>query len=343
MSGALAPRARALRDAARRWRPARGDTWPDLLFVPVAVLLLGAYFSWVNPYFLTEFNLTNLFVQGAILALVAFGVTFVILSGEFDLSVGSGVALASVVAAFVMRDTGSLALGLAVAILVGCLIGVFNGLVVTQLEVPSFIATFGTLTIAAGIALAATDGGVVTGLPDGISVLPLDKFLGIPWIVWLVIVSFAVLYHLSKRTAFGIRVLAVGGNREAARLAGIPVNRVRFLCFLLSGMMIGLAAIALTSRLQSGEPNAGQDLALDAVAAVVIGGTSIFGGRGSLARTAWGVLLIATMRNGLDLEGVTDDLKRVLIGLVLIAAASTDFVRRKLRRRRVAAAVAERL
>ena len=136
MSRALAPRVRALLDAGRRWRPARGDTWPDLLFVPVAVLLLGTYFSVVNPYFLTEFNLTNLFVQGSILALVAFGVTFVILSGEFDLSVGSGVALASVVAAFVMRDTGSLALGFAVAMAVGCAIGVINGLIVTRLEVP---------------------------------------------------------------------------------------------------------------------------------------------------------------------------------------------------------------
>lgn len=339
MRRALAPRARPLLDAVQSWRPARGDTWPDLLFVPVAVLLLATYFSWVNPYFLTELNMKNLLVQGAILALVSFGVTFVILSGEFDLSVGSGVALSSVVAAFVMRDTGSLVLGLVVAVLVGCAIGVINGLVVTKLEVPSFIATFGMLTIAAGVALAATDGGVVTGLPSEISVLALESFLGLPWIVWLVIVAFAALYHLQKRTAFGIRVLAVGGNREAARLAGIPVDRVRFLCFVLSGVMIGVAAIALTSRLQSGEPNAGQDLALDAVAAVVIGGTSIFGGRGSLARTAWGVLLIATMRNGLDLEGVTDDLKRVIIGLVLIAAASTDFVRRKLRRRRAGVSV----
>jgi ribose transport system permease protein len=116
----------------------------------------------------------------------------------------------------------------------------------------------------------------------------------------------------------------------------MPVNRVRLLCFILSGVMIGVAAVALTARLQSGDPNAEELLPLDAIAAVVIGGTSIFGGRGSVARTLWGVLLIATLRNGLDLEGVGDDLKRILIGFVLIAAASVDFVRRRLRRRGVA-------
>lgn len=318
---------------------ARG--WADLLFVPAVIVLLVLYFSWTNEFFLTSLNLTNIFLQASVLAIVAFGVTFVILAGELDLSVGSGVALTSVVMAFVMSDTGSIPLGIAVGLAVGLTIGLVNGLIVTKLEVPSFIATFGMLVIVHGIALAATDGGVVTGLPPELRNLALEGFLGIRWLIWITIGVFAVLYFVQTQTAFGVRVFAVGGNRAAAHLAGIKVNRIRLMVFLISGLTIGIGALALTARLESGQPNGGGLLELDAIAAIVIGGTSIFGGRGSLARTLFGVLLIAVLRNGLDLEGVNDDLKQIIIGCVLIAAASAEFVRRRIPERRTARALAD--
>jgi ribose transport system permease protein len=316
----------------KRWAAgARNEGWVDVLFVPVVIIGLGIYFSIASPYFLTSLNITNLLIQGSILAFVAFGVTFVILAGELDLSVGSGVGLVSVLAATVMRDQDSVLLGIIAAFAVGIAIGAVNGFVVTKLEVPSFIATFGMLVIANGIALAITDGGVVTGVPIDIGNLALKSFLGVRWMIWLVVIVFIVLYVIQTQTAFGRRVMAVGGNREAARLAGIPVNRVRFFVFLVSGATIAIGGLALTSRVVSGQPNGGTLLELDAVAAIVIGGTSIFGGRGSLIRTLFGVLLIAELRNGLDLVGVGDDLKQVIIGAVLILAASVAFIRGRIR------------
>ena len=334
MPKAQTKRREAAGDALRQWLAGTGAFgWADLLFVPVVTIALAAYFASTNEFFLTDLNVANIFVQGSVLAIVAFGVTFVILSGELDLSVGSGVALVSVVSAFAIRDVGVLP-GIVVGLAVGLAIGAINAFVVTRLEVPSFIATFGMLFIAHGLALSLTNGGVVAGLPLNLVDLANEGFLGIRWIIWLTILVFAVLYFVQTQTAFGTRVLAVGGNRQAAHLTGINLKRVRGLVFVISGFTMGVAGLALTARLASGQPNAGNLLELDAIAAIVIGGTSIFGGRGSISRTLWGVLLITILRNGLDLEGVGDDLKQIIIGLVLIAAASADFVRRYFHRRR---------
>lgn len=324
----------------------RAESWTDLLFVPVVLLILAVYLSVTNEFFLTGVNITNVLVQASILAIAAFGVTFVVIAAELDLSIGSGVALVSVVAALVMEGAGasSIAVGLLAGMGVGLTIGVINGLIVTRLEVPSFIATFGMLVIANGVALALTNGGVVGGLPDAVGDLTKAEIVGIPILIPTMFVVFFALLFVQNQTTFGVQVFAIGGNREAARLSGIPVDRVRFLCFLLSGITVAIAGLALMSRVESGQPNAAQLLPLEAVAAIVVGGTSIFGGRGSVVRTLWGVLLIATIRNGLDLEGVNDDLKQVTIGVVFIAAASVDFFRRQLGRRRGlgAAAVQER-
>jgi ribose/xylose/arabinose/galactoside ABC-type transport system permease subunit len=264
-----------------RWSPA--DGWIDLLFVPAILLVLLVYLSISADGFLDKDNLTNVLLQGSILALVAFGMTFLILAGELDLSVGSGVALVSVVAALVMRDSGSVGLGVLAGLGAGAALGLANGLIVTKLEVPAFIATLGTLVIAHGIALALTNGAVIGPVPEGIGSLARDTFLGVRWLIWLVVAVFVALYLLQRRMTFGITVMSVGGNREAARLSGINVDRVRMLCFVLAGATVGIAGIALTSRVSSGQPNAGSLLALTAIAAVVVGGTSLIGGRGSVA------------------------------------------------------------
>lgn len=307
----------------------------ERLFVPAILLALCAFLASSNEHFLTATNIENIFIQASVLAIVAFGVTFVVLTGEFDLSVGSGVALASVVAAMAMRDTGSIVLGVLACLAVGALVGVINGLVVTRLEVPSFIATLGMLTIASGVALHLADGRVITGVPEQLGELADSELLGINYVIWLMGLVLGVLYFVQSQTSFGIRVLATGGNREAARLSGIGVDRIRLACFVISGLTVGVAGVVLTARVESGQPNAGVLLELDAVAAIVIGGTSLLGGRGSVIWTLWGVLFIATLRNGLDLEGVGEDLKSVTIGVVFILAASVDFFRRRLRARRL--------
>ncbi len=317
--------------AGQGWRPSEG--WIDLLFVPTILLGLLAYLSISADGFLDTDNLTNILLQGSILALVAFGMTFLILAGELDLSVGSGIALVSVVAALVMRDAGSVMLGVLAGLGTGLVLGLVNGLIVTRLEVPSFIATLGTLVVAHGIALALTNGAVIGQLPEGIGSLASDRFLGVRWLIWLVIAVFVALYLLQRRMTFGITVMSVGGNREAARLSGINVDRVRLLCFVLTGATVAIAGIALTSRVSSGQPNAGSLLALTAIAAVVVGGTSLVGGRGSVAKTLWGVLLLSVLDNGLDVKGLNVEMKQAVIGAVFIAAASVDFIRRRLRRR----------
>ncbi len=311
----------------------QSESWVDLLFLPVVLVALIAFFGIIADGFIDSTNLTTILVQGSILAIVAFGMTYLLLAAELDLSVGAGVALVSVVAALVMRDSGSVALGVAAGVAAGTAIGLFNGLVVTKLRVPSFIATLGMLVIAQGIALALTNGAVIGMLPPEINNLSANKLFGLRWLVWLTLVVFIVLALLQTRTSFGVKVMSVGGKTEAARMSGINVDRVRLLCFVLVGVTVGIAWIALTSRVESGQPNAGGLLALTSIAAVVVGGTSLLGGRGSVYRTLGGVLLIAVLDNGLDVTGVNTDLKQVVIGAVFIAAASADFFRRRLQSR----------
>lgn len=342
--GSGAGSAYAGKNAFGRWlHRVKGDGWGDVLFVPVVLLALIVYLSVANEFFLTEINITNILLQAATLAIVAFGLSFVIFAGELDLSVGAGVALVSVVSAIVMSESGSIPLGVLTSLGVGAAIGLANGLIVTKLRVPSFIATFGMLTIASGVALALTDGAVVSGVPQSLGNLANEGFLGIRWALWLVVAVFGILLFVQTQTSFGIRVFAVGGNREASRLSAIPVDRVLLLCFVITGLAVGLGGLVLTARVQSGQPNAAGTLALIAIAAIVVGGNNLLGGSGSITRTLWGVLLLAVLENGLQLEGVNTDLQQVVIGVVFIAAASAEFFRRRLRSRARAAEEVELL
>lgn len=329
------PRARL----AHRLGRTRGEGWGDLLFVPVVILIIATYLTLTNEYFLTDTNITNILLQSTILGIVAFGSTFVLISGELDLSIGAGVALVSVVSAWVMLKTGSIVAGLLAGVGVGLVLGVVNGLIVTLLEVPSFIGTFATLVVAHGIALAITQGGTIFGLPSGVGALANDTFLGFQWIIWVMAAVFLLALFVQSKTAFGTRVFAVGGNPEAARLSGIPVKRIHFMVFVISGLSVAIAGLALTARVESGQPNAAGLLNLEAVAAIVVGGTSLYGGRGSVARTLWGVLLLTLINNGLDLQRVDADAKEITLGIVLAAAASADFLRRRMRKRRAELAI----
>ncbi|CAN5503147.1 sugar ABC transporter permease [soil metagenome] len=297
------------------------------LFVPVTVLVLVAALSLLTDVFFTSNNLLNVMTQMATLAIVSFGVTVVMIGGAFDLSVGAQVAVHGSISALVMAATGSVWAGVAAGLASGAVFGAVNGLLVTGLSINPFIVTLGTLVIGRGFALAITGARPVAGLPEGIRDFGLGSALGVPWLVWLMLACFAVATFVLHVSPFGLRIFAIGGSREAARLSGIRVNRDTVLAFVISGMFAAIAGMALTARLRSGQPNAGQLLELFAVAAVVLGGSSLYGGRGAVWRTMLGVALIAIIGNGLNLLNVSTPFQEMIIGAVFIVAASSEVLR----------------
>lgn len=313
--------------------PRSGARGPSLLageslFVPVALLvLIVSLFFLTGGQFLSQANVINVLVQMAILGIVSFGVTVVMIGGNFDLSVGSQVALHSSFSALVMVWTGSVWLGVAAGLVAGALFGLFNGWLVAGLSINPFIATLGTLVTGSGLALTITGTRPVTGLPEGIVRFGTERPLGVPWMVWLMLVMLAIAYYVLHVSPFGLRVFASGGNREAARLSGIRTRQVIIWTYVVSGMFASVAGMATTARLRSGQPLAGSLLELFAVAAVVLGGSSLYGGRGSVLRTVMGVALIAIIANGLNLLGVSTPVQEIVIGLVFVAAASAEWFR----------------
>ena len=298
-------------------------------FVPVTLVVLIVALSVSTDTFLTTRNITNVLMQMAILGIVAFGVTIVMVGGAFDLSIGSQTALHGVVSAVVMVETGSIWLGVGAALLSGVVFGLINGLIVGGLAINPFIATLGTLVLARGLALTVSDGRVVSGLPAGLSEFGRGEFLGLPWTVILLIACFLVAAYILHLTPFGLRLFAVGGSANAARLAGIKVGRVQVFAFVMSGLFAAVAGVALTARVRSGQPLSGELLELYAIAAAVLGGTSLYGGRGAIWRTAVGVALITVIQNGLNLLNVASQFQMIVIGIVFIFAALSETLQQK--------------
>jgi ribose transport system permease protein len=197
------------------------------------------------------------------------------------------------------------------------------------LKVPAFVATLGTLVIGEGVALTATSGSSIGNLPDSFGALANANVLGLPALVWWMFAIFIAGYVLLHRTTFGIRTFAVGGNREAARLAGLNIDGIRIANFVICGLSGGIGGVLLAARVQAAQPTGGELYTLYATAAVILGGTSLYGGRGSILRTALGVLLIALLENGLELLGVAYSNQQVAVGIVFIIAASSEFIRRR--------------
>lgn len=299
------------------------------IFVPVAIAVLILALSMASDVFATTGNFRNILIQMTLLAIVAFGVTIVMLGGAFDLSVGSQVALHGMIAALVMRETGSITLGVIAGLASGGIFGIFNGVLVGYLRINPFIATLGTLVLARGLALNVSDARVISGLPTSLREFGASTFLNIPLMVWLMFLAFAIAAWVAHGTRFGVRVFAVGGNKEAARLAGINVGRVQLATFGLSGLFAAGAALVLVARVRSGQPLAGELMELYAIAAVVLGGTSLWGGRGAVWRTMLGVLLIVVIQNGLTLLNVGTAYKMVTVGIVFLLAAVAETFRGK--------------
>lgn len=298
------------------------------LFVLVALLWIALAF--LSGNFLTGTNVRNILVNAGPLLLVAAGLTLVIIAGELDLSVGSIIALVGTATALLTVQWGLPApIAIALGIGIGTIVGAVNGLVVTRLKVPSFICTLATLSVVRGLALVISDGRAISGLPRGITGIAQTAPLGISLVIWIPALVVPLLALLLTKTNMGLNIYAVGGNAEAARIAGVNVRRTRMFVLVLSGFMAGIAGILSAARLGVGSPVIAEDLNLDAIAAVVIGGTSLFGGIGRVGGTVLGVVLIATIRNGLVLMNVTAFYQRIAIGLVILAASALDSMARR--------------
>ncbi len=291
----------------------------------VVMVLIISYFSYRSARFGTLDNMQTIAVAAAPFALIALGQTLVILTGGIDLSVGSVIALSAMTGASVVKGHPErIWLSVAVAMLVGLVAGAINGFLVSRVNVPPFIATLGMLTTASGFAYVVGGGAPINGLPSEFGNIANTTYLGlqIPVIVMIVgIIGFAV---VMRRTSYGMRIYATGGNPVAAQIAGIKTRRILFSVYAISGALAGLSGIMLASRVISGPPNLGQGYELDAIAAVVIGGASLLGGRGSIWGTALGLLLIQTLNNGLDILVVPAYWQNVIKGVLIVAAVAVD-------------------
>jgi len=278
----------------------------------------------LTPHFLTVSNLLNVAEQATIIAIIAVGMTFVIITAGIDLSVGSVLAFAGVVMASVLHQGVPLTVALLVGLGIGLLCGLVNGLLITIGRLPPFIATLGMMSVARGTALMFTEGRPVSGFSEGFRSLATGEVLGVPTPVIIMIVVYVTAYFILGRTKLGRYTYAIGGNEEAALLSGINVKLYKTLVYGLAGMLSGLAAILLTARLNSAQPIAGMNYELDAIAATVIGGTSLLGGEGTVLGTLIGALIMAVLRNGLNLLGVSSFIQQIVIGSVIIVAVLID-------------------
>jgi ribose transport system permease protein len=292
----------------------------------IGLAVLCAILWTLTPYFLTVSNLLNVVEQTSINAIVAVGMTFVILSGGIDLSVGSIVALSGVVLGASLQSGQPTIVALVLAAAVGLACGLGNGALVSWGGLPPFIVTLGTMSIARGAALLFTEGRPVSGFDATFRAIATGRVGFIPAPVIAMVVVYAIAHFVLARTTFGRYVYAIGGNEEATRLSGVAIRFHKTMIYGVSGLMSAIAAIILTARLNSAQPIAGMMYELDAIAATVIGGTSLMGGEGSLGGTLVGALIMGVLRNGLNLLGVSSFLQQIVIGGVIVVAVLLDTI-----------------
>ncbi len=288
------------------------------------LLVLCAVLWALTPHFLTVSNLLNVAQQTAINAVIAVGLTFVIISGGIDLSVGSIVAFAGVVMATLLQRAVPVPLAILAGLGFGFGCGLANGLLISFGRLPPFIATLGMMSMARGGGLLFTDGRPVSGFDEGFRWLATGELLHVPVPVVVMLAVYAIAHFVLRLTPFGRYLFAMGGNEEAAVLSGVPVRFHKTLVYGVCGLLSALASVLLTARLNSAQPIAGINYELDAIAATVIGGTSLMGGQGSVVGTLIGALIMGVLRNGLNLLGVSSFVQQVVIGAVIILAVLLD-------------------
>ncbi|BAK56458.1 ribose ABC transporter, permease protein RbsC [Candidatus Arthromitus sp. SFB-mouse-Japan] len=295
----------------------------------IGLIVLCVVITIVSPAFMTLSNITNIFTQVSTNAIIAIGMTFVILTGGIDLSVGSTVAISGALAASILKSTNNIPLAILVAAITGIVIGLINGILISKGKLQAFIVTLATMTIFRGATLVFTNGTPISKLSETFVKIGNGKigFIPIPVIITIVILIISI--YLLTQTRFGRYLYALGGNEDSAKLSGINTNKIKTLVYVISGFASSIAGIIITSRIGSASPNAGTSFELDAIAAVVIGGTSLSGGEGKITGTIIGALIIGVLNNGLNLMNVSPFYQSIVKGLVILIAVLLDKKSRK--------------
>ena len=300
-------------------------------FPLIGLVAVSIVMALTTENFLSSDNFLNIARQVSINAIIAVGMTCVILSGGIDLSVGSVMALSGTLMAGMMVAGVSPSAAIALGLGVGLAFGLFNGFFVAYAGMPPIIVTLATMGIARGLGLIYTGGYPIDGLPEMFAFFGRGNVLGVQTPVVIMLLVFALAYLLLDHTPIGRYIYAIGGNEEAARLSGVRVSRYKLLTYALSGLMCSIAGLVLSSRLMSGQPNSGIGFEMDAIAAVVMGGTSITGGRGSIVGTLIGALMLGVLNNGLNMMGVSPYVQNIIKGLIILFAIYISRERRKRR------------
>lgn len=308
-----------------RHRPLSPDS-RALLGRLVMIVLIAAGLTAIDPGFASMSNMLNLLRQASLLFLVASGLTLVIIGGGLDLSIGANLTLSACLAAAAIKTTGNPWAGVAVALVTGTVIGSANGLLINRLKVPPFLATFGMLWVAQGAAYWFMAGQTIYGMPMSFRYFGTGFLLGIPLPIWIMLLVCLAGSILLARTTFGREVYFMGANQTTAYLSGIPIERRRMLLYMLSGLTAGIAALVYLARLNAAEPGIGEPVLLPAIAAVLVGGTSLFGGSGSVIGTVLGAILLTIIVNGLNLLNVSASWHPFVNGAVVLVALLADYV-----------------
>jgi ribose transport system permease protein len=290
----------------------------------LGVVLLCAMLATLSDVFLTTNNILNVLRQSALLFLMASGLTLVILTAGLDLSIGANVALSACLAASVIKITGSPLLGMATGIGCGAVIGLANGILVTALRIPSFIATYGMMWMLTGVTYYYMAGETIHGFPPEFRQLGSGYLLGVPMPVYVMVLFLLIGGLFAQRTVWGQQIYAIGANPVTARLSGVPVERRLVLVYAVSGAMAGLASLIILARINSAQGDIGEDLTLPAVAAVLVGGTSLFGGSGTVAGTLIGALILTLVLNGMNLLQINSSWQPLVTGVIVLLAVWID-------------------
>jgi ribose/xylose/arabinose/galactoside ABC-type transport system permease subunit len=307
-----------------------GNAFNELTIV-VAFVLISLYLALTTPTFLTTANMLSILLATSLIGIVAVGQTFVIITAGIDLSVGSVVAFSGVMAGLALQADWSVPVAVAVGIGIGVLCGLFNAIAITLLAMNPFIVTLAVLAMARGLAFIVTSGNTIFGFPDAFDGIGGGNWGVMPIAALITLGTFFVAWVVLSKTVFGARIYAVGGNRDAAHLAGIPVGWTLAAAYIISGALAGLGGVVLAGRLDAAQPIAAVGLELNAIAAVVIGGASLFGGKGSMLGTLLGVLIIGLINNGLTLKNVQPFWVQFIQGAVIFGAVLLDSLNQKRR------------